>query len=281
MIDNINSKLASIEPTKNKTISLIMPSTKSVFDINVSMFTYKSLKDVCGKECFDHYEDMEEFGNDPYEPWVSTTTFKPIRKFIKHFNIHKLYNKYKNSIYPINYILYGPIWYHRLPTAIELSFTFEKEYFYTLYICIPHYKTKYLNKYHKFEFKNYLKLSDAVEKDKQGNIFCIFKLSENWFYSNIDYVHYYCSMLQPYLSKTKSITIKKHYSDLKLYAYGRYLGKINNFYINNICNPPNVKKPYKTFLITYGTLNKSIFVYSNLLSEEDLILLKTKLIEEE
>ena len=70
-------------------------------------------------------------------------------------------------------------------------------------------------------------------------------------------------------------------NDFKLYHRKRYLGKINNFYINNICNPPNVKKPYKTFLITYGTLNKSIFVNSNLLSEEDLILLKTKLIEEE
>ena len=176
----------------------------------------------------------------------------------------------------VQQIWYGPIWYHRLPTAIELSFTFEKEYFYTLYICIPHYKTRYLNKYHKFEFKNYLKLSDIVEKDKQGNIFCIFKLTENWFYPNIEYVHHYCGMLQPHLQKIKPIVIKEHYSNLKLYVYGHYLGKITGFYKNNICNLPYLNKPYKTFLFTYGTLNKNIFINNNHLSEKDLYLLETK-----
>ena len=255
----------------------IIPSIESIFNkVNIGTFAHKALEHICGKECINHYEDMEEFGNNPHEPWMSTTTFKPIRKFIKHFDIHKLYNKSKNSIYPINYILYGPTWFHGLPTAIELNFTFEKEYFYTLYICIPHYKTKYLNKYHKFEFQDFLKFTDVIEKDRQRNIFCIFKLTENWFYPNIEYVHHYCGMLQPHLQKIKPIVIKEHYSNLKLYVYGHYLGKITGFYKNNICNLPYLNKPYKTFLFTYGTLNKNIFINNNHLSEKDLYLLETK-----
>lgn len=276
------SEIMSVESAEKNITSTMILDPISIFDrMNIGTFAYKSLEHICGEECFEHYTDIEEFGNDPYEPWVPTTTFKPIQRFIKHFNMRKLYNKPKNSIYPINYTLYGPIWYHRLPTAIELNFTFEKEYFYTLYICIPHYKTKYLNKYYKSKFKEFLKFTDVVEKDKQGNIFCIFKLTENWFYPNIDYVHYYCSILQPYLHKTRSVIIKEHYSDLKLYAYGHYLGKITGFYKNNICNPPYSNKPYKTFLLTYGTLNKNIFVNSNLLSEKDLYLLETKFTDNE
>ena len=70
-------------------------------------------------------------------------------------------------------------------------------------------------------------------------------------------------------------------NDFKLYHRKRYLGKINSFHLNNICNAPNVTKPCETFLIRYGTLNKHIFVNNNNLSKENLILLKTKLSKEE
>lgn len=253
-----------------------------LYNTNNNVLFYKFLNCIYGKECLDRYEDMEEWGIDPYSTWKQTTTFKPILKFTTNFNISKFYHKPEKELYPIKLILYGSTEYYKIPTAIALTCTVTKEYFYTLFLCVPHYKIKYLNKHHKSEFKNYLNLFETIEKDKQGNIFCILKLPENWFYPNSEHALSYASKIQFYLYKRKLIDIKKGYkNNLKLYVHDKYLGKINSFHPNNICNSPDVTKPYETFLIRYGTLNKHIFVNNNNLSKENLILLKTKLSKEE
>lgn len=103
---------------------------------------YKFLNGVYGEECLEHYEDMDEWGLDPYSNWKRTTTCKPISKFITNFNISKFYHKSEKELFLVKLVLYGSKWYYKIPVAITLTLTITKEYFYTLFLCIPHYKIK-------------------------------------------------------------------------------------------------------------------------------------------